>query len=554
MEALTISPTRADSSKSGHRSKSDMRVLFIGLPNSASRPGKAGLFLPLGLAYLSAVLKNHGYEYDCIDLHTEEILHPTHSGDLWDHLSHFDFSSYAIVALGGVFLNMTDLGYISQKIRDRNPDLFQIVGGQMATVMADLIVEKTIVDCVGLYEGEQIILELVQTLEERGNWRKINGLKYKNEEGRIVETPTRAKLQANEIPRMPDRESWGFNILRKAFPKGSPSRYSAVVFASRGCPFLCTFCKPQSGKEIRTREIDDMIFEMKYLKKKWNVRYIRFFDEVFIGSKNKIRELCNRMIEEKLNIFWECQTQVRLVDRELIGLMKESGCIVLSYGIESGSDTILKEMKKGITVELAHQAIEWTHEAGIAPGANFIAGFPSETVETLKQTRDFLLSLSHVNWVSPPEIDFVVPLPDTELFHTAVEMGVIDDPKKYIIEVLSELGKHVKSVNLTKLSMEELQTTVAQSNLEIRRDFHRKHPFRFCLSLVGLDHLRLDLIFHRFSLYDVVPILEALAWATVNKHMYHFENWIKIFSASKNSNSVLKNYILSLTKDNNGGS
>ena len=124
MEALTISPNRADRSKSGHRSKSDMRVLFIGLPNSASRPGKAGLFLPLGLSYLSAVLKNHGYKYDCIDLHTEEILHPSHSGDLWDHLSHFDFSSYAIVALGGVFLNMTDLRYVSQKIHDCNSGLF----------------------------------------------------------------------------------------------------------------------------------------------------------------------------------------------------------------------------------------------------------------------------------------------------------------------------------------------------------------------------------------------------------------------------------------------
>ena len=96
MEALTITSNHADCSKSGHRSKSDMRVLFIGLPNSASRPGKAGLFLPLGLSYLSAVLKNHGYKYDCIDIHTEEILHPSHSGDLWDHLSHFDFSSYAI--------------------------------------------------------------------------------------------------------------------------------------------------------------------------------------------------------------------------------------------------------------------------------------------------------------------------------------------------------------------------------------------------------------------------------------------------------------------------
>ena len=533
METPTLSPNRADHPKSGHRPKSDMRVLFIGLPNSGSRPGKAGLFLPLGLSYLSAVLKNHGYKYDCIDLHTEEILYPFHSGDLWDHLSHFDFSSYAIVALGGVFLNIKDLRYISQKIRDCNPGLFQIVGGQIATVMADLILEDTGVDCVGLYEGEKTILALVQILQEKGDWKKINDLKYKNEEGRIIQTPSRAKLQPDEIPRMPDRESWRFDTIRKAFPNGSPSRYSAAVFASRGCPFLCTFCNPQSGKEIRTREIDDMIFEMKYLKEKWNVQYIRFFDEVFIGSKKKIAELCNRMIEEKLDIHWQCQTQVRLIDKEILALMKMAGCILIGYGVESGSDIILKEMKKGITVDLARQAIEWTHELGMMTQAGLIAGFPSETVETLEETMDFLISLGHVKWAFIPEMHFVIPLPDTQLFHTAVEMGAIKDPEKYLTKTMLDLDKYTPNLNLTKMPGVVFEATVERCNKEIRKNFYRKHPFRFCLSLVGLDHLKLDLIFHKFSLSQVVPILEALAWAVVGKHMYRFENWIKIFNKPK---------------------
>jgi anaerobic magnesium-protoporphyrin IX monomethyl ester cyclase len=534
------------------RPKSEMKVLFIGLPNSASRPGKAGLFIPLGLAYLSAVLKNHGYKYDCIDLDAQEILHPSDSGDLWGHLNRFNFSSYNIVAFGGVFLKIKDLRYISQKIRKRNQDIFQIVGGQMGTVLADLIVQSTSVDCVGLYEGEQIILELVQCLQKRGDWRKINGLKYKNEEDQIIETPTRPKLKPNEIPRMPDRESWNFDTIRKAFPKGSPGRYSAVLFASRGCPFLCTFCKPQTGKEIRTREIDDMIYEIKHLKEKWNVQYFRFFDEVFIGSKNKISEFCNRIIQENLRISWDCQTQVRLVDKELLLLMKKAGCITLNYGIESGSDSILNEMKKGITADIARQAVEWTHEAGINPGANFLAGFPSETVETIKQTENFVLPLSHLDWNGPPEVHFVVPLPDTELFHTAVAMGAIDEPKKYIVDVLSNLGKHTRSINLTKLSMEELTTTVARTNLEIRRNFYLKHPFRFCLSLFDWDHLRHDLIFYRFSLRQVIPVLEALTWVVIGKQMYRFKNWgnFKIFKIVKNimSSGGFCKKVVSLTK------
>ena len=146
---------------------------------------------------------------------------------------------------------------------------------------------------------------------------------------------------------------------------GSPGRYSAVVFASRGCPFTCTFCKPLTGKEIRTREIESIINEIKYLKERWNVQYVRFFDEVFIGSKFRIRALCEAMIEENLNIFWWCQTQVRLIDEDLLKVMKKAGCIEIAYGVESGSDVMLQDMKKGINVDIIRDVLEATDRANI---------------------------------------------------------------------------------------------------------------------------------------------------------------------------------------------
>jgi anaerobic magnesium-protoporphyrin IX monomethyl ester cyclase len=511
-------------SRAASRLKSEMKVLFVGMPNAGSQPGKAGLFLPLGLAYLSAALKKQGYESDCIDLHTEEILNKSESEDLWDHLSSFDYSSYDVVAFGGVFLRIKELQYISQKVRDRNPDLFQVVGGQMATIMSDLILESTKVDCVGLYEGEVTIVELVKAIENATDWREVSGIKYLDENGLLVESAPRPKLTADKVPQVPDRESWGFDLIRKAFPVGSPGRYHAVAFASRGCPFACTFCNPLSGKEIRTRDTEDIIFEIKQLKEKWNVQYVRFFDEVFIGSKVRIRELCEAMIEEKLDIFWWCQTQVRLMDEDLIKLMKKAGCISIGYGIESGSATILDEMKKGITPEVARQAIEWTHKHGLAPGCSMIAGFPSETVETLEETRDFLISLNHVQWDSIPEIHYVVPLPDTELFHKTVEMGIIKNPQEYIIELMGDLGKNIKSINLTKMSDDEMQETIDRCNREITSDFNRKHPIRYLLSFIGLDHLKPKLLFLNFSIKQIIPLLEALSWVTVGKYMHHFLN------------------------------
>jgi len=504
------------------KKKPSSRLLFIGLPNGGSRPGKAGLFLPLGLAYVTATLKERGYTYDCIDLHTEQIMQKK-PFDFWDRIRGFDLSSYDLIAFGGVFLKFEDLQYLSSRIKENYSHIFQIVGGNMATMTPDVVLERTQVDCVCLYEGEETIVDLVQTLEQGGDWKEVRSIKYRDENGQPVESPSRPKLTADKVPNFPDRDNWNFDLIRKAYPVGSPGRYSAVAFASRGCPFTCTFCKPLTGKEIRSREIDSIINELKYLKEQWNIQYVRFFDEVFIGSKIRIKSLCEAMIEEKLDIFWWCQTQVRLIDEDLLRMMKKAGCIEIAYGVESGSDTMLNDMKKGISADIIRDVLEATDRSGIRISLNLLAGTPAETVETLKETRDFLVSLNHINWANVPTIEFVVPLPGTELFDTAVKMDLIENPKTYVVEALAKMEKYSKSINMTNMSSEVFISTVQKFNKEIARDFYKKHPIRYLMSVFSLDHLRWDLIFRNFSLRQVVPLLDSLAWATVGKRMHRFE-------------------------------
>ena len=154
--------------------------------------------------------------------------------------------------------------------------------------------------------------------------------------------------------------------------------------------------------------------------------------------------------------------------------------------------------------------------------SGFVAGTPAETVDTLKETRDFLIALNHINWANVPAIEFVVPLPGTELFDTAVAEGLIDDPETFVVEALAKMDKYSKSINMTKMSSEEFISTVSRFNREISRDFYARHPFRFLLSLFGAEHLRLDLIFRHFSLKQIVPLSGAIFWVTIGKHMHYF--------------------------------
>ena len=201
-----------------------MKILLINIQNCGSRPGYSGLFLPYGMAYISAVLKKNGYEFDCIDLHNEEILNGRPL-DSWDKFKSFAILQYDIVAFGGTFLKFNILKLLSEKIWEVNKGIFQIVGGNVASNIPDVILKETKVNCVCLFEGEETIIELLDTLKRQGEWKQIKGLKYINEGGQVICTPLRERINnLDKIP-FPDRQNWPFNIIRKAFPYGSPARY-----------------------------------------------------------------------------------------------------------------------------------------------------------------------------------------------------------------------------------------------------------------------------------------------------------------------------------------
>jgi len=160
-----------------------------------------------------------------------------------------------------------------------------------------------------------------------------------------------------------------------------------IVQTSRGCPYSCTFCTAPFyyGKKYRMKTVNYTIKEIQNITK-LGINEILFYSETFTLNKEYVKEICNIIIKNKLNINWMCNSRVDTVDYELLKLMKKSGCWLISYGIESASQDILNKSNKNYKLYQAKNAIKLTNKAGILSLGHFILGLPGETKESLQKT------------------------------------------------------------------------------------------------------------------------------------------------------------------------
>ncbi|MFH0803750.1 MAG: radical SAM protein [Candidatus Tagabacteria bacterium] len=197
----------------------------------------------------------------------------------------------------------------------------------------------------------------------------------------------------------------------------------APIIISRGCPFSCTYCAGHliTGKKIRFRSADNVIEEIKILYHQYGIREIHIEDDNFTFSRNLVMEFCRKLKENNLNISWTCPNGVRLdtLDKDLLLAMKDVGLYSISVGIESGSERILKDMKKNLTKETIKEKINLIKECGLDVSGFFIIGYPTETKNDIIETIDFAGSLD----LKRAGFSLFKPFPGTEITRNLIEKG-----------------------------------------------------------------------------------------------------------------------------------
>jgi hopanoid biosynthesis associated radical SAM protein HpnJ len=337
---------------------------------------------------------------------------------------------------------------LAKKIRDINPKIKIAFVGPHVTVLP----ERSLKDCPSIdfvvrKEFDYAVCEFAQgkPLEE------ILGISYlKN--GSVVHTPDRPEVQdldslphVTEIYRR-DLDVTKYNVPFLLYPYVS-------LYTTRGCPAQCTFCLwPQtlSGHPWRKRSTDDVAREMAKAKDFWpNVREFFFDDDTFNIQKPRTIELCSKL--KPLKLTWSCTSRVT-TDYETLKAMKEAGCRLLIVGYESGDQQILKNIKKGATIERARQFTKDCHKLGLVVHGDFILGLPGETHDTIRNTIAFAKELD----VETIQVSVAHAYPGTELYDYAVKNGFMVGDNKMV----DEGGHQLAHIQYPGLPAEEILESV----------------------------------------------------------------------------------------------
>lgn len=347
----------------------------------------------LGLCYISAVLNQNGFQchmynadyadhkyysdqlsliagYEDYKKTIADINHP-----IWQECVQniFDYKP-DFVGFSMFTANFPAVNNISMLVKLRLPDTQIVVGGPHVSLAKGIILKDSKSIDLAIYgEGEYTFLEVIQG-KPLGD---IDGLIYRKN-GKIVVNNVRSNI--NNLDSLPFPQ-------RTNFYPGIQKLETHYVITSRGCPNNCSFCaSPVIWKrKVRFRGIENVIAELMSLKEQ-GFRYIQFQDDTFTFNKKRLLGLLDRMIEERLNLSWVCDTRLNFIDAEALERMKKAGCIRVKVGIESGSREILRSINKGITPEMVIEKVKLIKEYGLGITAYLMIGFPRETDQQVEET------------------------------------------------------------------------------------------------------------------------------------------------------------------------
>ncbi len=420
-----------------------MKILFVIYDNEGAQNP-----IPMGSAYVAGYLKKHGYD---VSYYSQDVYHYPEE-HLTDYLNHNHFDVVGLGFCAGYFQYRKILK-ICEAINKSKDRPFLVLGGHGPSPVPEFFMEKTGADAVVIGEGESPMLGIV------------SDLKY----GGIIGEPIQ-DLDSIPWPYY-DTLPMEYYLNGKWFTMKPTDRFLPMI-TSRGCPYSCNFCQ-RLEKGIRFRSPESVTEELGHYVRDYGVKFIQFWDELFVASEKRVHELTEAIKPMGIN-YW-CTSRVNIVTRDILRMLKESGCVYIDYGIEQFDDYALMAMNKRQTEEQILKAIEMTQDEGIKIGFNIIWGNLGDSEISLRKSLDLLKKYNDYGQLRT--IRPVTPYPGSPLYRLAVEKGLLTGPEDFY-----DKHKNVElmTCNFTNIPDEKCTQLLWEANWEIINDYY--------------DHLKGDMI------------------------------------------------------------
>lgn len=425
-----------------------------------------------GLVCLAAAARQAGAEVHIVEASSEGLSVERAAAEIRRHDPH-------IVGLSATTSGIVAAGSLADALKASGSQALILIGGCHATALPEQTLDEfRSLDQVVIGEGEATLAAIIKAVGEAhslppeliGTAERRDGRPHRNAPRPLIEN-------LDELP-LP---AWS---LLRGFPRAyhpSPARIRrwpcASVVLTRGCPNVCTFCdRSVFGRRCRSYSPAYAVRLIRDLHDHHGVKEILIEDDTFVIVKDHVREFCERLIAECVDVSWSCLGRADRADQDLLTLMKRAGCWHISYGIESGDPQILKSVHKNLNMEQVRLAIEWSRSAGLRTKGFFIVGFPGETHESLEATRRVALSLP----LHDISVMRMTPFPGSELYETASTLGT-----------LNRNWKQMNTLTSVFIPRGLSQADLDGAHVGLLRSFYRRPSVLWDQTLHALSHPRL---------------------------------------------------------------
>ena len=451
-----------------------MRVLLIIPPGTVEESygrlsAAAGELPMLGAAYIAASLLDQGHDVKIIDYEVNRLPLDRVEADIRAFDPH-------VLGMTAYITNMRRCAAVAKVAKSVNRGITVVLGGPQVSVFPEEGFCSPDVDMIVLSEGEIVIRNVMNALGDEAKLRNVLGIWFRTRSGEIVRNEREGLAGDPDTFLPPALELYEMD---KYYPPAHiRGRKVAHLLTSRGCPFECTFCETKLtfGRSFRYHSPERVVAELEaYVTRGYDS--FQFFDDIFTINKPRVEQLCRAILARGLKIQWMCFTRTNCVSHDMLELMRQAGCYMITFGGESGDDDLLKIIKKSLTVSKNLDGIRMAKEHGILVNSSFMLGLPTETRAQSFKTIEFALN-SGLDYAVFPVTE---PYPGTEFWVDAERYGSFDRSGKYRNNLLSENSAVWIPHGRTREELEAL------SVYAMRRFYWR--PRQIWLGLANFAHL-----------------------------------------------------------------